>query len=289
MTAPFSSSATVNWNAIDETVSIATRFLDNVINVSHYPFKVQRQQAHGTRRIGLGITGLADMFVMLGIRYGSPESLTLAREIMQRIAHITWQTSIALAQEKGPFQFYHPDYLKGAFVQTLDESLRRELAQHGVRNSHHNTIAPTGTTSLLANNVSNGIEPIFKAEYDRHVRAATNDTLTFHVKDYAYHLWHHENRSEPLPPAWMDTTTLLPDAHLQMQGVMQPYIDNAISKTINIPQDFPFAKLSDVYTQAYALGLKGCTVFRPNAVTGSILEESKSGSVYAIDQCCQHD
>jgi ribonucleoside-diphosphate reductase alpha chain len=288
VTEPFTSQAKLKWAEIDETVAIATRFLDNVIDVSGYPLKVQRQQAYNTRRIGLGLTGLADVFVMLNISYGSPESIKLARDIMKRIADVTWQTSIALAQEKGVFPFYQPDYLRGPFVQSLEESIQQELARHGVRNSHHNTIAPTGTTSLLANNVSNGIEPIFHAHYVRHMRAEHNELFTFEVKDYAYRYWLDIQKQSELPPSWMDTESLTPDAHLNVQGAMQPFIDNAISKTINIPHNFPFEKLAEVYTTAYALGLKGCTVFRPNAVTGVVLE-APIEEVDTVDRCCQYE
>ena len=287
---PFTAKATLNWSAIEGTVKIATRFLDNVIDVSRYPLKVQREQAHGTRRIGLGITGLADVFVMLGIRYGSVESLQLARDIMKRIAAVTWQTSVELAQEKGIFPFYKKEeYRRGAFVQTLEAPLLNDLAKHGVRNSHHNTIAPTGTTSLFANNVSNGIEPIFRDEYERHMRTANDEIITFRVKDYAYHYWLHEQKKITLPPAWVDTNSLGPAAHLEVQGAMQPFIDNAISKTINIPRDFPFEKLTEVYTRAYELGLKGCTIFRPNPVTGAVLEAASQEDKDEVDRCCQHD
>jgi ribonucleoside-diphosphate reductase alpha chain len=283
----FSEQAKLNWSGIEEAVSVATRFLDNVIDVSRYPLKVQHQQAHGTRRIGLGITGLADVFVMLGIQYGSEESISLAREIMKRISDVTWRVSIDFAREKGAFPFYDPAYLQGQFVQSLDADIQRQLMQQGVRNSHHNTIAPTGTTSLFANNVSNGIEPIFRAEYSRHVRGLDKEMQTFQVKDYAYHVWLHEKR-EGLPLAWVDVNALQPDAHLSVQAAMQPYVDNAISKTINIPRDFPFEKLVDVYTRAHELGLKGCTIFRPNAITGAVLEEQASAT-QSVDQCCQHD
>src|SRR5579883_1089699 len=281
ITAPFTPQAALNWAEIEETIRIATRFQDNVIDVSLYPLPAQRKQAEGTRRIGLGLTGLADVLVMLGIRYDSPESGSLSRKIIKKIAEVTWQTSIELAQEKGVFPFFHKDYLRGEFVRTLDDSIQRDLARYGVRNSHHNTIAPTGTISLLANNVSNGIEPIFKPEYVRHMRFAEN-TRTFRVKDYALRVWQ-AGKHEGLPPAWVDTDTLMPEAHLQIQGAMQPYIDNAISKTINIPVDFPFEKLVDVYTQAYKLGLKGCTIFRPNPVTGSVLEGGAKAEEPPVD------
>ncbi len=272
--APFTSQAKLNWTLLEETVQIATRFLDDVIDVSRYPLKAQEEMAYKTRRIGLGVTGLADIFVMLGLQYGSRESVNLAREIMQRIATVTWMTSIDLAHEKGVFPQYDPQYLRGDFVQTLDADIQKALQKNGVRNSHHNTIAPAGTISLLANNVSNGIEPIFQAAYSRKVKLLDNSLQSHHVQDYAYHLWR-QSHAEGMPAAWIDTDSLTPDAHLAVQGVMQPFIDNAISKTINLPRDFPFDQLSDVYTKAHAMGLKGCTVFRPNAVTGSVLSSDK--------------
>jgi ribonucleoside-diphosphate reductase alpha chain len=311
----FTSRATINWKDLEETVKIATRFLDNVITVSRYPLTAQRLQAENTRRIGLGVTGLADVFVMMGLRYGDAASLKLAKEIMQRISHITWQTSIELAREKGSFPLYTKEYLQGEFVLSLDSSLQRDIEKFGVRNSHHNTIAPTGTISLLANNVSNGIEPIFSAVYDRHVRMTEGEMETMRVRDYAYQLWRGQEQGQgqelentssgnvssentmnamleneasknifnkKFPLNWVDANSLTPQDHLNVQAAMQPYIDNAISKTINIPEDFPFENLSEVYTQAYALGLKGCTVFRPNPVTGSILEVPE-------EHCCQFD
>lgn len=326
--APFTDQAKIDWNKIDKLAHVGTRFLDNVIDVSRYPLHAQRKKAESTRRIGLGVTGLADLFVMLGMRYGSPESVKLASEMMKRISEVSWYTSIELAKEKGVFPAYQLDYLKGAFVQTLSDSLRRQLSSHGVRNSHHNTIAPTGTISLLANNVSNGIEPIFRAEYVRHVRLPNDELATHTVQDYAYGLWQtsfvtspepdegvrdHSVRCHPeaskmpkdlprlrrsfgakdaplddkvLPPAWVDAHALTPDEHLSVQAAMQPYIDNAISKTINIPSDFPFEQLEGVYTRAYELGLKGCTVFRPNPITGNVLEE-KHDSTQQVDRCCQ--
>lgn len=279
--APFTPRAHLDWIAIEDAVQLATRFLDNVIDISRYPLKAQRIQAQSTRRIGLGLTGLADVFVMLGLRYGEATSLALAGEIMRRIADVTWRASIELAREKGAFPYYASEYLQGAFMQSLDASIQREVAKYGIRNSHHNTIAPTGTTSLLANNVSNGIEPVFCAEYKRHVRLSGEDIQTFQVRDYAYHLWRHLGHMDGLPPAWREVNALTPEEHLAVQGVMQQYVDNAISKTINLPQDYPFEKLADIYSHAYALGLKGCTIFRPNAVTGVVLESSEA--------CCTQD
>jgi ribonucleoside-diphosphate reductase alpha chain len=283
----FTPQAKIDWIRLEEVTAVATRFLDNVIDVSRYPLAAQKNMAHATRRIGLGLTGLADAFVMLNVHYGSEESIKLAREIMQRIAYVTWRVSIELAQEKGRFPLYQHEYLQGEFVQTLPSDIRLMLEKHGVRNSHHNTIAPAGTISLLAENISNGIEPIFQAQYSRMVRMPDNTTQKLTVEDYAFHHWYKSNR-EGMPPAWVDVNTLTPEAHLKVQGAMQPYIDNAISKTINIPREFPFHDLESIYMQAYEMGLKGCTIFRPNAVTGSVLCDDRE-EVDEAKQCCQRD
>lgn len=282
---PFQSEAGLDWKSLERTVQIATRFQDNVIDVSHYPLKAQLAQAQGTRRIGLGLTGLADALVMLGIKYGSTESLALASKIMQKIATVTWQTSIALAQEKGPFPFMNQEYLRGKFVESLSADQQQAIAKFGIRNSHHNTIAPAGTISLLANNISNGIEPIFLGEYNRHVRTGSQEKLTFSVRDYALAAWQENHKG--LPDSWVDTSTLSPQAHLLVQAAMQPYIDNAISKTINIPADYPFEKLEEIYSEAFKLKLKGCTIFRPNPVTGSVLEAPNDPA--SVDHCCQNE
>lgn len=285
---PYSENAAIDWEKLKNVTEVATRFLDNVIDVSRYPLKTQKQQAMNTRRIGLGITGLADMFVMLGIRYGDQSSLDLAARVMKLISETTWLTSIELAKERGSFPYFDKEkYLQGDFVQHhLSEEIRQGIAQYGVRNSHHNTIAPTGTISLVANNVSNGIEPVFSAHYERTVRAPNHEMLKFSVMDYALRVWRNTHKDNSLPPAWVDTNSLSPYDHLQIQAAVQPFIDNAISKTINIPQDFPFEKLIDIYTKAYELGLKGCTVFRPNPITGSVLTAVESKDIG--DRCCQY-
>lgn len=285
VTHPFEKKADLNWSELKKVVITATRFLDNVIDVSRYPLKMQKQEIYATRRIGLGITGLADAFVMLGIVYGSSASLQLAERIMKMISETTWQTSIDLAQERGVFSAFRAvQYLKGHFVERLPQEMILAIEKYGLRNSHHNTIAPTGTTSLLANNVSNGIEPIFSSSYERSVRGATGELTKFSVMDYVLRLWQKKSSTEALPPAWVDIKSLAPEMHLQMQAVMQPHIDNAISKTINIPVEFPFEKLADVYSKAYDLGLKGCTIFRPNLITGSVLQDLTPND--DIDPCC---
>jgi ribonucleoside-diphosphate reductase alpha chain len=283
---PFTEHAVLNWKKLETVTVVATRFLDNIIDVSHYPLKTQEQEAYATRRIGLGITGLADLFVMLNLPYGSAASIALAGNIMKLIAETTWHTSIALAKERGSFPLLQKEkYLAGHFVEALSADIRHGIEKEGVRNSHHNTIAPTGTISLLANNVSNGLEPIFSPYYERKVRTQDGNDEKFMVMDYVVREWQKKQNDIELPPAWVDSQTLQPEDHLQIQAAVQPYIDNAISKTINLPVDFPFAKLHDVYIRAYVLGLKGCTIYRPSAMRGSILKIATKDD--DVDRCCQ--
>ncbi len=280
---PYTESAAIDWKKLKNTTAIATRFLDNVIDVSRYPLKMQKQESLGTRRIGLGMTGLADVFVMCGLRYGEKNSLQLASDIMKTIAETTFETSIALSKEKGAFPLLQKHkYLEGYFVQQLSDDLQRGIERDGIRNSHHNAIAPTGTISLLANNVSNGIEPIFSANYERTVREENGELKKFSVTDYALSQWR-KLQKEKLPPAWVDAQSLTPMDHLAMQAAIQPYVDHAISKTINLSENFPFAELENVYTEAFKMGLKGCTIYRPNKITGSVLTHSDCDD---LDRCC---
>lgn len=283
---PFANNAEVDWGKLEKTAIIATRFLDNVIDVSRFPLKMQKQEAMATRRIGLGITGLGGMFVMLGMRYGSDTSLKMTNRVMKLIAETTWQTSIELAKERGSFPLLQKEkYLQGQFVKQLATDIQKSIALNGVRNSHHNTIAPTGTISLLANNISNGIEPIFSAYYDRTIRSSQGELKKFAVRDYVLNRWQKINSATSLPPSWTDSQSLAPNDHLQIQAAIQSFIDNAISKTINIPEDFPFEQLNEVYTTAYRLGLKGCTIYRPNPITGSVLHATEPDD--DVDRCCQ--
>jgi len=269
---PFSLSAKINWKNLENTVEIATRFQDNVIDISHYPLPSQREQALAARRMGLGFTGLADALVMLQIPYGSQESLMLTTKIMKLIAETTWLTSIELAKEKGIFPVFQKKYCEGKFITTLSDDIQKNVAKYGIRNSHHNAIAPAGTISMMANNISSGLEPIFSGQYSRVIRTLEGETQEFSVKDYALNEWQKQKKAEPFPPAWMDVHSITPQAHIAIQAAVQPYVDNAISKTINIPTNFPFESLSEIYSQAFSSGLKGCTIFRPNPITGSVLK-----------------
>lgn len=282
---PFSAHARLDMQGIQATAATATRMLDNVIDVSHFPLPRQQQQAHGSRRIGLGITGLADALIMLGVTYGGEEAHHLAASVMRGICHTAYRTSIALAKEKGSFPFLDKQkYLQGEFVRALPDDIQQGIASHGIRNSHLTAIAPTGTISLLADNVSSGLEPVFDFHYKRRVLELDGSYTEYHLTDHALRLWRalHGNDA-PLPPQFIDALSIPPQAHLDMQAALQPYVDNAISKTINIPEDYDFAAFRNIYELAYDKGLKGCTTFRPNPVTGSVMqaEEPASGPL-----CC---
>ena len=281
--APFAAEARLDLDALADSAQLAVRFLDNVIDVSRYPLPAQAEQARRTRRIGLGITGLADALVLLGLSYDSEAARTLAARALQILRDAAYRASIALAREKGAF----PDldraaFLASGFATRLPADIRDAIATHGIRNSHLLAIAPAGTISLLANNCSSGIEPIFAAEAERRVLGTDGRYRTHRVVDYAIHLWRQQGHSG-MPPALVEARQIDPLAHLQMQAALQPFVDNAISKTINVAADTPFERFADLYRQAHALGLKGCTVFRPNPVTGAILSQPPAGERVS---CC---
>jgi len=285
--APFTPEADLDWEGIRETVAVAVRMLDNVIDVSGFPMPAQAEQARGTRRIGLGITGLADALIMLGLHYASEEARRLAARIMQTICHTAYRTSIALAREKGAFPFFERErYLESPFIQALPEDIRKGIATYGIRNSHLLSIAPTGTISLLANNVSSGIEPVFAYRYTRYILGIDGERRAYTLTDYALRLWQrlHGDR-EMLPEAFVDAQHLDPYDHLKMQAALQPYVDGAISKTVNVPADTPFSAFRQLYDWAYDHGLKGCTTYRPSPVRGAVLEAVTAG-VAESTHCC---
>jgi ribonucleoside-diphosphate reductase alpha chain len=251
------------------------RLLDNVIDASHFPLPQQRIAVHKARRIGLGITGLADALIMLGMRYGDDASLTFAGETMRTICHAAYRQSIALAREKGCFpDFYRERYLEAPFIRGLPLDIRDGIARHGIRNSHLLVIAPTGTISLLSGNVSSGIEPVFAPEYRRTVLEASGTPREFLLHDYAVRLWREQSgRSDAVPDALVTAATLPIEAHLAMQAAFQAFVDNSISKTINVPAETTFSDFAPIYRLAYDKGLKGCTTFRPAAARDAVLTE----------------
>jgi ribonucleoside-diphosphate reductase alpha chain len=282
VTAPFTADARLDLAALADAAVLAVRFLDNVIDVSRYPLPAQAQEAHQTRRIGLGITGLADALVLLGLRYDSETARQLATQTMQAVRDQAYRASVELALEKGSFPAFDRDaFLASGFASRLPADIRDAIAAHGIRNSHVLAIAPAGTISLLANNLSSGIEPVFSTEAERRVLETDGRYRTHRVVDHAAHLWQRQGRAG-LPSALIEAQQIDPLAHLQMQAALQPFVDNAISKTINVTADMPFDRFEDLYRQAHALGLKGCTVFRPNPVTGAILSDPAGERV----PCC---
>jgi ribonucleoside-diphosphate reductase alpha chain len=271
---PFSNAAALDVESLRTTARMAIRFLDNVIDVSNYPLPQQKQEALNKRRLGLGVTGLADALLMCGMRYGSAEAVAAAKSWLKAIQDAAMDSSIELATEKGPFPLFDSGaYLSTAYGKSLSEVHRKNIAAHGLRNGLLTSIAPTGTISLLAGNVSSGIEPIFNASYERRIREADETERTETLEDFAVAQWR-KNHPGSLPPQLVTVDDLRPDDHLAMQAAVQPFVDSSISKTINVPESLSFEDFVSVYEEAYALGLKGCTTFRPNAITGSILINS---------------
>ncbi|MGB5260447.1 MAG: adenosylcobalamin-dependent ribonucleoside-diphosphate reductase, partial [Gammaproteobacteria bacterium] len=286
---PFTSRAWLDLEALGDAARVATRLLDNVIDCSWFPLEAQAEQARGSRRIGLGITGLADALIMLGLHYGEDAARHEAARAMQTICHAAYHSSIRLAGEKGSFPYFDREhYLQSRFVESLPDDIRSGIATHGIRNSHLTAIAPTGTISLLANNVSSGIEPVFGARHSRKVLNRQGQYEQFELEDLAFRLWREQgNDGAQLPAAFVEARQLPPAAHLAMQAALQPYVDSAIAKTINVPQDYAFGNFQDLYRQAWQLELKGCTTFRTNPVTGEILASSarETGEMQGA-HCC---
>jgi ribonucleoside-diphosphate reductase alpha chain len=269
---PFGAHARFDAESLLALVPAAVRFLDNVIDVSRYPLEAQQAQARQTRRLGLGLTGLADALAMLGLRYDAQEGRAFAAGLLQDIRDAAYRASVELAREKGPFPcFERGAFIQGHFVQRLPDELRDAIARHGIRNSHLLAIAPAGTISLLANNVSSGIEPVFAREAERAVLQADGERRTYAVQDQAWDAWQRVHPGQAPPAALLEAADIAPAAQLAMQAALQPHVDQAISKTINAPGGTSFDTFAGLYTQAWQAGLKGCTVFRPNPITGAVL------------------
>ncbi|CAM3195951.1 ribonucleoside-diphosphate reductase class II [Paracoccus aminovorans] len=273
--APFTPEARLDLRALDELTRTAVRMMDNVVDASRFPLPQQAAEAQAKRRIGLGVTGLADALVMLGLRYGAPGAVAQTREWMHAIARAAYLASAELAREKGPFPLFQAEaFLASGFMQQMDEDVRDAIAAHGIRNALLTSIAPTGTISLYAGNVSSGIEPVFAHAYTRKVLQKDGSRSEEEVVDYAVALWR-EAHGDGLPTAFVDAQGLAPMDHVAMQAAAQEWVDSSISKTINCPADIGFQAFKDVYLAAWQLGCKGCTTYRPNDVTGSVLAVSE--------------
>tara|TARA_R110002167_G_scaffold311900_3_gene516703 strand:+ start:17784 stop:20069 length:2286 start_codon:yes stop_codon:yes gene_type:complete len=270
---PFTEAAHLDVNALAELATIAVRMMDNVIDLSRFPMDAQRQEAMAKRRIGLGVTGLADALMMCRTRYGSADSLKLTEQWLASLRDAAYRASIDLAGEKGAFPLFQAEpYLAGESIAELPEDIRKDIGRYGIRNALVTSIAPTGTISLVAENVSSGIEPAFSFRAHRKVLAPDGSRESHEVVDYAYRLYRDLFGAESeLPDYFVDAQALQPEDHLAIQAVAQRFIDSSISKTINLPAEISFQAFKDVYARAYALGCKGCTTYRPNEVTGSVL------------------
>jgi ribonucleoside-diphosphate reductase alpha chain len=277
---PFTSEARVDEARLVALTTTAVRLLDNAIDISNYPLPAQKKEAKAKRRIGLGVTGLADALILCGVRYGSPQAVALAERWMAAIERAAYLASAELAREKGAFPLYDSErFLASAHVQRLPQEVREAIARHGIRNGLLTSIAPTGTISLLAGNVSSGIEPVFDFRYERRVLERDGSSRTETVEDYAHALFRQMlGAKAPLTDAFVTAEELSPRAHLEMQAAVQRHVDSSISKTINCPADISFEAFKDVYLDAYDLGLKGCTTYRPNAVTGAVLSRTAEAS-----------
>jgi ribonucleoside-diphosphate reductase alpha chain len=273
---PFTAEARLDEARLVEVTKLAVRFLDDVIDISRFPFEAQRGEAIAKRRIGLGVTGLADALILCREHYGSEEAAGLAGRWMATIQEAAYRASAELAAEKGAFPLYDArDFLASPGVQRHDAETRRLIAVHGMRNGLVTSIAPTGTISLLAGNVSSGIEPVFDLSYNRRILTPSGEPRIEAVEDYAYARFRATfGEKAELPDYFVTTQELAPSDHLRMQAALQPHVDASISKTVNCPEGASFADFQTIYRQAYALGLKGCTVYRPNPVTGSVLMTS---------------
>ncbi len=286
--APFSAAAAIDHAELERLSGIAVRFLDNVIDVSRFPLQKQALQARRTRRIGLGITGLGDALAMLGLRYDSEDARIAATAVMRTIRDSAYRASIELAAEKGPFPAYDADrYCDAPFIRRLPAQIRKRLERHGIRNSHVLSIAPAGTISLLAGNVSSGVEPIYALEAERTIRGTGQALQDIVVDDFAFRRWRAERGAGCAPPESLVTADAISgDAHLAMQARLQPFVDNAISKTITLARGATADTVDGIFRRAHHAGIKGCTVFRPGSMRGQVIRTRDESHCCGVEREC---
>ncbi|MBK8439573.1 MAG: adenosylcobalamin-dependent ribonucleoside-diphosphate reductase [Rhodobacter sp.] len=273
----FDDHSSMDMEALDRLVRVAVRAMDNVVDSSRFPLPQQAQEAQAKRRIGLGVTGLADALLMLGLRYGSDEAARITEIWMHAIARSAYLASVDLAREKGAFPLFDAaGFLASGSMAHMDEDVREAIRTHGIRNALLTSVAPTGTISLYAGNVSSGIEPVFAYAYTRKVLQKDGSRTEEEVVDFAVRLWREKFGDAPLPEHFVNAQTLPPLDHVRMQAAAQKWVDSSISKTINCPVDISFDDFQQVYMAAWDQGCKGCTTYRPNDVTGSVLTVSEA-------------
>lgn len=272
----FGGVAAFDFDAFTQAVALQVRALDNVLDVTYWPLPQQRDEAMAKRRIGVGFTGMGNTLAMLCLRYDLPEGRTMAARIAECMRDAAYAASVELAREKGAFpKFDERGYLaEGTFASRLPESLKAAIHQHGIRNSHLLSIAPTGTVSLaFADNASNGIEPPFSWMYKRKKRESDGRTTEYAVEDHAWRLYRELGGDvEALPDYFVSALAMPAEGHIAMMEAVQPFVDTAISKTVNIPADYPYEDFKDLYLQAWRARLKGLATYRPNSILGSVLE-----------------
>ncbi|MBU3602047.1 adenosylcobalamin-dependent ribonucleoside-diphosphate reductase [Polynucleobacter sp. AM-25C3] len=276
----FSGEPYFDFAKFSEVVKVQVRMLDNVLDVTYWPLEEQGLEAHSKRRIGVGFTGLGDALIMLKLAYNSAPARLKAAEISEKLRDISYEASIALAQEKGSFPDLDVDqYLSGGnFASRLGEDLKKKIRQFGLRNSHLLSIAPTGTVSLaFADNASNGIEPPFSWTYTRKKREADGSTKEYAVEDHAWRMYKELGGDvNVLPEYFVTALEMSAEDHILMMEAVQPFIDTAISKTVNVPADYPYEKFKDLYLTAWKSRLKGMATYRPNSILGSVLQVTPS-------------
>ena len=283
---PFEDAAKIDDAELTELVATAVRMMDNVVDASRFPLEAQAKEAAAKRRIGLGVTGLADALLMTGLRYGSEEAARQTEHWMKAIARAAYLASVDLAKEKGAFPLFDADqYLSSGNMMQMDDDVRDAIRTHGIRNALLTSVAPTGTISLYAGNVSSGIEPVFAYAYTRKVLQKDGTRTEEEVVDYAVKLWRDLHGDTELPDYFVNAQTLPAMDHVRMQAAAQKWVDSSISKTINVPEDIDFQSFKDVYMEAWDTGCKGCTTYRPNDVTGSVLsvEPAKPEAVEPVE------
>ena len=283
---PFEATAQLDEDLLKSLVATAVRMMDNTVDASKFPLEAQAREAENKRRIGLGVTGLADALLMVGVRYGSKEAAELTEKWLHQVARASYLASVDIAKEKGAFPLFDAEpYLASGTMVGMDADVRDAIKAHGIRNALLTSIAPTGTISLYAGNVSSGIEPVFAYSYTRKVLQKDGSRTEEEVTDYAVQMWRDKFGDKELPDYFVNAQTLLPADHVRMQAAAQKWIDSSISKTINCPEDIDFGTFKNVYLKAYESGCKGCTTYRPNAVTGSVLSVSeKSEATPEVDK-----
>ncbi len=272
---PFTDEAEVDFARLREVAAVAVRMLDLVLDATEWPLPQQAAESRAKRRIGLGFLGLGSALVMLGLRYDSIDARAMASRIAETMRDAAYAASVELAREKGAFPLFDADhYLRGQFVSRLPQVLLDAIRVHGIRNSHLLSIAPTGTISLaFADNASNGIEPPYAWTYQRKKRMADGGTRSYEVLDHAWRLYRQlgHDPEAGLPPPFVTALEMRAIDHLRMVEAVQPFVDTAISKTVNVPEDYPYDDFRDLYSQAWHAGLKGLATYRPNTVLGSVL------------------